>query len=149
MNTDFTKAMQAALDALTDVRYGGPCNGPLVRDAVDVLAPAIAASRRICLLCGKTEPCMTEADLKTGDPGVPCTFDATGQELYADNQRLRAALAQVCELVQETFQARCSDAESGVRWLNEAASAKWAKENPRLLKAMVDLSTFVEPWAPA
>ena len=36
----------------------------------------------ICLVCGADKPCMTEADLKTGDPGIPCTFDPTPQELF-------------------------------------------------------------------
>lgn len=31
----------------------------------------------ICLNCGRETPCMTEADLKPGDPGTPCTFDMT------------------------------------------------------------------------
>lgn len=47
---------------------------------------------RICLLCGAEKPCMTETDLKPGDPGVPCTFDPTPQELYAENIRLRKLL---------------------------------------------------------
>lgn len=28
-----------------------------------------------CLICGATEPCMTDDDLKPDDPGTPCTFD--------------------------------------------------------------------------
>ena len=43
----------------------------------------------ICLICGRNEPCMTEADLQPGDPGIPCTFDPTPRELFDDNKRVR------------------------------------------------------------
>jgi len=46
----------------------------------------------ICLVCGADEPCMTEADLKPGDPGVPCTFDPTPRELWEKFCELRAEL---------------------------------------------------------
>lgn len=50
---------------------------------------------RICLNCGRTEPCMTEADLDLNVPaGVPCTFDPTPRELFEENKRLRALIAQ-------------------------------------------------------
>jgi hypothetical protein len=47
---------------------------------------------KFCLVCGATKPCMTEADLKPDDPGIPCTFDPTPQELFDDNARLRKEL---------------------------------------------------------
>ena len=49
----------------------------------------------ICLNCGSETPCMTEADLKPGDPGVPCTFDLTYPQMierihYHEDQQRRA-----------------------------------------------------------
>jgi len=44
----------------------------------------------MCLVCGARKPCMTEADLKPGDPGTPCTFDPTPKEAAAEIRRLRA-----------------------------------------------------------
>lgn len=47
----------------------------------------------ICLNCGRETPCITEADLRPGDPGVPCTFDLTYPQMierlrrYEDRQR--------------------------------------------------------------
>ena len=36
-----------------------------------------------CLLCGKTEPCMTDAEgVANGGPGKPCTFDMTPRQMY-------------------------------------------------------------------
>lgn len=47
----------------------------------------------ICLNCGALEPCMAEADLKPGDPGIPCTFDPTPRQLFDQNAALRAKVA--------------------------------------------------------
>ena len=44
----------------------------------------------ICLNCGALEPCVTAADLKPGDPGIPYTFDPTPRRLFDENARLRA-----------------------------------------------------------
>lgn len=47
----------------------------------------------ICYVCGRETPCITEADLRPGDPGVPCTFDLTYPQMierlrhYEDRQR--------------------------------------------------------------
>jgi hypothetical protein len=54
------------------------------------LLDKILENKRICLVCGLSDPCMTEADLKPGDPGVPCTFDPTPKELF---DRLTSARA--------------------------------------------------------
>ena len=51
------------------------------------------AEDRICLNCGASEPCHLNTAETSGDPnwpGSPCTFDPTPQELWDDNQRLRA-----------------------------------------------------------
>jgi len=54
------------------------------------LAERLKRYEPVCLVCGKAEPCMTEADLKAGDPGIPCTFDPTPKQLY---ERLKACEA--------------------------------------------------------
>lgn len=56
--------------------------------------------------------------------------------------------AAVYDLVQELFQARSADNESGAHWLNNLEAEKWAKANPSLVKAMNELSKFVENWGP-
>lgn len=83
------------------VQYSNPNTtfyGPTIRDlaafALSLLARAEKAEKRmqswgcpdsdnICLVCGRDAPCMTEAELKPGDPGIPCTFDMTFQEMIA------------------------------------------------------------------
>ena len=47
-----------------------------------------------CCICGASEPCMQESDLKPGDPGTPCTFDPTAQQLYDWNKGLQERLAE-------------------------------------------------------
>lgn len=64
-----------------------------IADRILALLPQPPA--RICLVCGASEPCMTEADLKPGDPGVPCTFDPTPQELAA---KLHDRMRRIVEL---------------------------------------------------
>lgn len=64
-------------------------------------------SDNICLVCGRDAPCMTEAELKPGDPGIPCTFNMTFQEmidrvrLYEDRAREAeeesARLTRICD----------------------------------------------------
>lgn len=41
----------------------------------EAIVSTFALSESLCLVCGAKAPCMTEADLKPNDPGVPCTFD--------------------------------------------------------------------------
>ena len=48
-----------------------------------------------CCICGASEPCMQESDLKPGDPGTPCTFDPTAQQLYDWNQELQKRLVEM------------------------------------------------------
>lgn len=46
----------------------------------------------MCLLCGESAPCMTEAEATAnGGPGVPCTFDPSPKEMleYAMKKRQR------------------------------------------------------------
>lgn len=38
-----------------------------------------------CAICGRIEPCMSEADLKPDDPGTPCTFDPLCVKRAYDN----------------------------------------------------------------
>jgi DNA repair exonuclease SbcCD ATPase subunit len=45
----------------------------------------------ICLLCGRTEPCTTDAEeIAKGGPGAPCTFDPTPKQLWENNKKLRS-----------------------------------------------------------
>ena len=50
------------------------------------LEPLLATPE--CCICGASAPCMQESDLQPGDPGIPCTFDPTAQQLYDWNQVL-------------------------------------------------------------
>lgn len=74
----------------------------------------------ICLICGATEPCMTEADLNPGDPGVPCTFDPEPHELLA------IAIKQA-ELMREMAEAlrAVSDVDAGYLVTARAALAAY------------------------
>lgn len=48
-----------------------------------------------CLLCGKTEPCMTDAEgVANGGPGKPCTFDMTPRQIFDWCSELRKQLAE-------------------------------------------------------
>lgn len=56
----------------------------------------------ICLLCGKSTPCMTEEEANQHGGSMPCTFDPAPRELWercqalqAENARLRDALGNV------------------------------------------------------
>jgi hypothetical protein len=88
----------AALDALL-ARLDTEC--VQIGDTLALLAATrrlraeLLLATRMCLICGRSEPCMTEADLKPGDPGVPCTFDPTPKELW---DKLQAAKARIKEL---------------------------------------------------
>lgn len=79
-------------------------NAPLAAFALALLDRAETAEKRmtawgcpdfdfICLNCGRETPCITEADLRPGDPGVPCTWDLTYPQMierlrhYEDRQR--------------------------------------------------------------
>jgi len=49
-----------------------------------------ADQERLCLICGRTEPCHLDKAETSGDPnwpGSPCTFDPTPQELYDSGLR--------------------------------------------------------------
>jgi len=70
------------------------------RDLTEQLATAIAerdalqrANNPFCLLCGRTEPCMTDADVKLGDPGLPCTFDYTPLKMLEVARQYKQQLA--------------------------------------------------------
>jgi hypothetical protein len=81
----------------------------LLREEVERLTAKLGplAADNICLLCGRDAPCMTEADLKPEDPGIPCTFDPTPQQLWDDNQRLRAEVKRLeakCALLAASWQ---------------------------------------------
>lgn len=47
---------------------------PIFEDRATLLS-IVKARPPLCLVCGASTPCMTEADLKEDDPGVPCTFE--------------------------------------------------------------------------
>ncbi len=52
------------------------------------------ANNPYCLLCGRTEPCMTEVDLKPEDPGIPCTFEYTPLKMFEVARQYKQQLAQ-------------------------------------------------------
>jgi hypothetical protein len=62
-----------------------------MRERIEKLESKLGAllADNICVLCGRSEPCMTDADLGPDDPGVPCTFDPTPRQLWEENVRLR------------------------------------------------------------
>lgn len=62
----------------------------------------------ICLLCGKSTPCMTEAEANSHGGSIPCTFDPAPRELWqrcktleAENTRLQEALAGIRDMRQD------------------------------------------------
>lgn len=100
--TTFTREqLEGMIDPATRKWYE---NAPLAAFAIALLDRAETAEKRmkawgcpdfdfICLNCGRETPCITEADLRPGDPGVPCTFDLTYPQMierlrhYEDRQR--------------------------------------------------------------
>ncbi len=62
-------------------------------------------------------------------------FTADQMRAYAA-EAVRVALEQAAD---ELAQALCDDCENGVKWLNEAASAKFAKDYPHLRAALIAL----------
>lgn len=75
----------------------------------------------ICLNCGRETPCITEADLRPGDPGVPCTFDLTYPQMierlrhYEDRQRKAEA---------ERDEANAERDDAVARWARRAREAE-------------------------
>lgn len=73
----------------------------------------------ICYVCGRETPCMTEADLKPGDPGVPCTFDLTYPQMierlhyHEDKQRIAEAERDRLRAQLDSILANSDSLESG------------------------------------
>ncbi len=52
---------------------------------------------RMCLICGSTTPCMWREDLQPGEPGVPCTFDMTYNQLFHELRKVKKENVQLRE----------------------------------------------------
>lgn len=58
-------------------------------------------SKPLCLVCGKSSPCMLKSDLKPGDPGTPCTFDNPLVEPMAELEAERDLFKDFCQRAME------------------------------------------------
>lgn len=88
--------------------------------ARDARIKELEAQLSICLICGETKPCMTEADLDADDPGVPCSFECPlDKERAAERDALRRGENEMSETKRDELLRR---AEAGLK-LAEALDA--------------------------
>lgn len=122
----------------------GPTVNDLVAAMIALLDRAETAEKRmkawgcpdedfICYVCGRETPCMTEADLGPGDPGVPCTFDLTYPQMIeqlhhhedrqrkaeAERDRLRAQLDSILANSDSLESGKLADANAEIARLRE------------------------------
>lgn len=81
---------------------------------------------KLCLICGRDTPCMTEADLKPEDPGIPCTFDFSYsqlitlvrkyQDIVEDVEKERYRLKEALQPLANLAAIICRHSDSDVIW---------------------------------
>jgi hypothetical protein len=105
MSPEFVRSLEQTRAEMVKVAGEAFARAPVteylrVRDEMErLLALCGPLADRICLNCGRKEPCMSEADLPPDAPGVPCTFDPTPAQLWHEVKRLQRELKIAVDLL--------------------------------------------------